>query len=59
MSFFSGGSTGSRIVRHDAIFEAHPNAGSVVRVAGGLDHASCPPPVDHGACGHGTRGMQR
>jgi hypothetical protein len=59
MCLFSGGSVGSRIVRHDAIIEAPPNTASGVRVAGGLDHAPCPRPVVHAARGYGIWGMQR
>jgi hypothetical protein len=59
MRLFSGGSVGSRIVRHDAIVKAHPNTASGVRVAGGLDHAPCPRPVVHAARRHGIPGIQR
>jgi hypothetical protein len=49
MRLFSGGSMGSRIMRHDAIIEAPPNTASGVRAVGGLDHAPCPRAVVHAA----------
>jgi hypothetical protein len=49
-AFSQAGDLDSRIVRHDAVFQAPPHTASGGRVAGGLAH---------GARGLGIKGMQR